>query len=96
MFIGKLTYSAQFPAPPNGTWVAFFIAFRFYNPDPGNNFNFELSETPKSFRQQMINLYGETPDNHDGYITFNTEASIWPNTFPFADCDGADCGNREV
>uniref|UniRef100_A0A914C0A9 Uncharacterized protein n=1 Tax=Acrobeloides nanus TaxID=290746 RepID=A0A914C0A9_9BILA len=93
---GKRVYSAQFPKPDPGRWIAFFIAFKFYNPDPEFIYDLSHFEQPKSLKHHYISLFGETPDNREGYLTFNTEVSIWPAEFPYEDCNGPSCGNREV
>jgi len=36
------------------------------------------------------------PIPHDlvGRLMFTTEVSVWPQTFPYADCSGTACGNE--
>ena len=31
------------------------------------------------------------PKTEPGYLEFTTEVSIWPDTFPYSDCSGAEC-----
>ena len=34
---------------------------------------------------------GNWPYDEPGQLDFTTEVSIWPDTFPYEDCHGADC-----
>ena len=39
---------------------------------------------------------GILPTDTPGELEFTTEVSVWPNTFPFADCSGEGCSGRLV
>ena len=40
--------------------------------------------------------YGGLPHDFGGFLEFTSEVSVWPNTFPYADCSGESCGVRIV
>eukprot|EP01038_Epipyxis_sp_PR26KG_P006071 gene6071-8360_t len=40
--------------------------------------------------------FGGFPKDFGRFLEFTTEVSIWPNTYPYPDCQGADCAGRLV
>jgi len=84
---GKRTFSAKFDAPADGTWIAFMIEFKFVNKHANP---FESTELTGDFD------FGGFPHNFGRFFDFTTQVSIWPNTFPYPDCAGEQCGNRLV
>lgn len=40
--------------------------------------------------------FGGFPSDAAGFMEFTSEVSVWPNTFPYEDCYGEDCGTRMV
>lgn len=40
--------------------------------------------------------FGGIPKDIGGFFEFTSEVSVWPNTFPYEDCTGVDCGSRLV
>ena len=76
---GRRTYSAKLDAPTDGRYVAFMIELTYNKP-----------KAPTSVSKGPI-----PPIPHDltGRLVFTTEVSVWPDSFPFADCNGAACGN---
>lgn len=40
--------------------------------------------------------FGGFPHDAGQFFEFTTEVSIWPNTFPYPDCEGESCGYRMV
>jgi PhoPQ-activated pathogenicity-related protein len=69
------TFVAHMDAAEDGAWTGFFIDFTFEN----------MKESP------MEGQLGNWPVDTPGCLDFTTEVSIWPNTFPFEECYGADC-----
>lgn len=43
-----------------------------------------------------LEQFGGLPKNLGQFIEFTTEVSLWPNTFPYADCEAVTCGTRLV
>jgi len=92
---GKRVYRAQKDAPGDGRWVAFFIDIKYkedtptqyqalYRPNPTNN-----NRLPKQLQNHPGNHL--IPVDKPGRLEFTTEVSIWPDTFPYADCSGTGC-----
>jgi len=99
MVRGKRTYRAKMDAPTDGTWVAFFIDFKFVNPHPIPGTYEELVDgvTLKKFRGQLeferkFPNFGGFPTDFGRFYEFTTQVSVWPNTFPYDDCSGTGCG----
>jgi len=98
---GKKTYSAKFDAPTDGTWVAFMIDFKFVNKHsfPVNvkdlydlvqpKFQWQLNSDPEQ-------AWGGFPHDFGRFFEFTTQVSVWPNTFPYEECVGIDCGSTLV
>lgn len=70
------TYYAKMDIPENGRYVAFFIDIKYARYITGENKGREGSGIPAVL---------------PGRLDFTTEVSVWPNTFPYADCNAADC-----
>ena len=106
---GKRTYKASMPAPSDGSWVVFFIEFKFVNK---NAFDFDVTghwktnnnDNNKSPVSKLLQKFGKDrlPNfggfDHDfgRFFQFTTEVSVWPDTFPYPDCIGQACGVRLV
>jgi hypothetical protein len=102
---GKRTFSAKFDAPEDGRYIAFFIDLKFHNPDiviPDINgkdldaLYHPKPETPAgkiSLAYERYFEWGGFPKDFGHFFEFTTEVSIWPNTFPYADCQGTACGD---
>eukprot|EP00604_Paraphysomonas_vestita_P002311 CAMPEP_0174818522 /NCGR_PEP_ID=MMETSP1107-20130205/1209_1 /TAXON_ID=36770 /ORGANISM="Paraphysomonas vestita, Strain GFlagA" /LENGTH=486 /DNA_ID=CAMNT_0016030461 /DNA_START=205 /DNA_END=1665 /DNA_ORIENTATION=- len=88
---GKRTYSAKFDAPGDGRYVAFLMDFKF-----NNKHAFEISPAElykaAGLKENPEQAFGGFPHDFGRFFEFTTEVSVWPNTFPYADCVGADCG----
>lgn len=86
---GRRTYSAKLDAPTDGRWVAYFIEVT-YN---------KAKVPPHSTEDVSVsrpNIIPPIPHDLVGRLMFTTEVSVWPQTFPYADCSGAACGNGLV
>lgn len=68
-------YKANLPLNKDGNWDAFFIDVT-YEKD-------EAIVGPSNL--------SSWPYTEPGNLEFTTEVSIWPNTFPYSDCSGAEC-----
>ena len=88
MVDGKRTYRAQKPAPEDGRWIAFMIDVKYEEqPDMG-------TFTPWFDKSHHGNK--KIPVDKPGRLEFTTQVSVWPQTFPFADCTGTACGSTMV
>ena len=56
-------------------YVAYFIDVKYKDP----------REVDSSLKADIL------PKDMPGQLEFTTEVSVWPNTFPYEDCQGADC-----
>jgi hypothetical protein len=90
---GKRTYSAQFDAPGDGRWVAFLLDFKFINK---HAFPTSAAEKQVTLKENPEQSWGGFPHDFGRFFEFTTQVSVWPNTFPYADCTGEDCGERIV
>ena len=88
-------------APSDGTWIAYFIEFKFVNknalPVEYNTILTNEMLNENRAKNSILKLSGEItelPKDIGQYFAFTTEVSIWPNTFPYPDCTGAACGYR--
>ena len=107
MVRGKRVYKAQLDAPKDGSWVAFFIDFKFVNKNvyfPFNKqellnnvqFNKPSKSYPTGFTERFPDYFGGLPHDFGRFYEFSTQVSVFPNTFPYPDCEGAGCGERQV
>jgi hypothetical protein len=106
MVNGKRTYTAHVDTPTDGTYTAFFVDIKFYNHHAVPLDPHELREAivvpatlPETIAAKVGRLFpefGGFPHDFAGFLEFTTEVSIWPNTFPYPDCQGVECGNRTV
>jgi len=78
---GKRVYRASRDAPEDGRYTAFMIDIKYKET--------ELLQTSFSSVAQAGNKI--LPVDKPGRLEFTTQVSIWPNTFPYEDCVGADC-----
>jgi len=100
---GKRTYSAVMDAPADGTWIAYFIDFKFVNKNAFSmDYNTFLTQKmlddneSKNPLQKYNRILPIFPHDIGRFFEFTTEVSIWPNVFPYPDCSGSECGNRMV
>jgi hypothetical protein len=107
MVHGKRVYTAFMDKPADGTYAAYFIDFKFVNKhaypvDLDFSADYEIMlqnlnpETHKLDFTRKFPEFGGFPHNFGRFFEFTTEVSIWPNTFPYADCTGQGCGGRIV
>ncbi|KAJ1405186.1 PhoPQ-activated pathogenicity-related protein-domain-containing protein, partial [Ochromonadaceae sp. CCMP2298] len=99
MVKGRRTYTASRPAPLDGTWTAFFIDVQYVNK---HALPFDVKEVKEGMLQRDRGLiariralfpdFGGFPHDIRGFMEFTSEVSVWPNTFPYPDCSGMDCG----
>jgi len=104
MVKGKRTYSAKLDAPEDGSWVAYLIDFKFVNeavgpgmnPDDLNAIWKADPHTPAGKialeYSRYFENFGGFPHDFGHFHEFTTEVSIFPDTFPYPDCQGAACG----
>ncbi|CAE7335281.1 aprA [Symbiodinium microadriaticum] len=72
---GKRTYVAHVDAPGDGRYVAYLIDLK-YDTQP-----------PVTGREDLMGVPTDLP----GRLEFTTEVSIFPNTYPYEDCEGSGC-----
>jgi hypothetical protein len=100
---GKRTYSAKFDAPEDGRWIAFLIDFKFandnikpFNADDLNKIWKSQPDTPAGKialeYSRYFENFGGFPHDFGHFHEFTTEVSIFPDTFPYPDCEGTACG----
>jgi hypothetical protein len=104
---GKRTYRATIDPPGDGRWVAFFIDVKFVNK---HSFPVDMEawkrsmdikpDTPASEiavqYERYFDNFGGFPKDFGRFFEYTTEVSVLPNTFPYPDCSGVDCGYRTV
>lgn len=86
----KRTYSIVMDAPEDGRYVAYFIQIKYrkhFDDAPPS----ELEDFLDKISQRESKRPGLIPIDIPGRLDFNTQVSIWPNTFPFADCSHETC-----
>jgi hypothetical protein len=106
---GKRTFSAKLDAPEDGRWVAFLIDIKFKNENfPPNGFNADdlnavWKSEPDTVAGKIAVEYSRYFENFGGFAKdfahfyeFTTEVSVWPNTFPYPDCEGVACGDAPL
>jgi hypothetical protein len=74
---GVRTYRAHMDAPTDGRYVAYLIDIKY-----------EKTELGSDLKHADV---GGLPYDKPGQLDFTTEVSIWPNTFPYPDCNGESC-----
>lgn len=107
--LGRKVYTAKFDAPEDGSYLAFYIDFKFHNPlvtkgdmEPLMEIvdNYSPNEPMMSYykysREKYYPDFAGLPRDFGHFFEFTTEVSIWPNTFPYPDCNGAACGDARV
>lgn len=72
---GSRVYVAHMDQPTDGTYVAYFIDVQYQRCDQKLDWGRD----------------GSVPHDIPGMLYFTTQVSVWPNTFPYKDCSGADC-----
>jgi len=99
---GKRTYRAKVDPPGDGRYVAFFIDFKFVNKnawpiDTESLYKGIKWDTEKhSLGLTRFTDFGGFPHDFGRFFEFTTEVSVLPNTFPYADCYGSQCGSNVV
>lgn len=73
---GKRTYSTVLEPPTDGRWIAYMIDITYDRP--------KISEE----EEKMLGLF---PKDLLGRLEFTTQVSVFPQTFPYPDCNGDDC-----
>jgi hypothetical protein len=91
--------------PTDGTYTAFFIDIKYANKHAqildlesiAKSIKRDPSKmTPAAKARALFPDFGGFPHDFGGFMEFTTEVSVWPNTFPYPDCSGVECGNRLV
>jgi PhoPQ-activated pathogenicity-related protein len=77
---GARVYTAHMDAPDDGRYVAYMIDIKYDYYRP----------------RESVGLPDILPKDKYGRLEFTTEVSVWPNTFPYEDCEGAGCGGVVV
>lgn len=77
---GRRTYSAVIEPPTDGRWVSYFIDIKYKK-------NLKVPDTG-------VTEKGFFPHDLAGRMEFTTEVSVFPNTFPYPDCQGSGCDGR--
>jgi len=105
MVRGKRVYKASMPAPGDGKFAAFFIDFKFVNKhaypvdvdytEGYKNMIRDPERHPLDFTRKFP-AFGGFPHDFGRFFEFTTEVSVYPDTFPYADCHGATCSGRVV
>ena len=79
---GERTYTAHKDAPSDGGYVAYFIDIKYKN-------SVKVKESsPLSG--------GDVPKDMPRRLEFSTQVSVFPDTYPFADCTGEGCRGKLV
>lgn len=81
---GKRTFRAKMDAPDDGRFVAFMIDVKYKGIDDSH------FSRPHKLGNKIL------PVDKPGRLEFTTEVSVWPNTFPFAPCQGETCDGSMV
>ena len=88
------------PSTDPQRWLAFMIDFKFDNPYGLGLFGDVKDEINKIIKNKIgknPNIYfGGLPEDLGGYFEFTSEVIVWPNSFPYEDCFGANCGQKIV
>lgn len=99
---GRRTYSAKLEAPSDGRYVAFMIDIKYINPnafhmDPLKMVNNMKSYSHEEKRPHIMDKFGFDfggfPHDFGKFFEFTTEVSVFPDTFPYEDCQGTACGS---
>uniref|UniRef100_A0A7S3H7N8 Uncharacterized protein n=1 Tax=Spumella elongata TaxID=89044 RepID=A0A7S3H7N8_9STRA len=103
---GKRTYTAHVDTPTDGTYTAFLIDIKFVNkhgvPMDVDAIRKQIvvdPSKPKTIGAKIAEKFpefGGFPHDFGGFFEFTSQVSVWPNTFPYPDCSGVECGNRVV
>jgi hypothetical protein len=102
MVKGRRTYKAHMDMPTDGTWTAFFIDLKF-NSKHAQPMNLTaIAQTIKRDESRLSPAariarpvfpdFGGFPHDFGGFFEFTSEVSVIPQTFPYPDCQGTDCG----
>jgi PhoPQ-activated pathogenicity-related protein len=82
---GKRVYRAQMAAPEDGRYVAYFMDIKY-----------EKSPEVTTLAGLEPHYHGFMPLDAPGQLDFTTEVSVWPNTFPYDDCEGSGCKDTSI
>lgn len=96
---GLRQYTGVMPAPADGTWAAFMILITYENAyGTANKGPILVPGRPdfiSSFKAKLggaAHGFPPIPVDYPGRLAFTTEVSVWPPTFPYAECHGSSCG----
>lgn len=101
MVRGHRTYTAQLEAPGDGSWIAYMIEIRYRNIDVLGGESRTLTSDAELFDRfsvdgKILDKIPPIPHDFARRLVFTTQVSVWPNSFPYADCVGSGCGNGLV
>lgn len=105
MVNGHRTYKAKLDAPSDGRYVAFMIDIKYINP---NAFPIDALALIKDMKRTGSDMrgphildkfgfdFGGFPHDFGRFFEFTTEISVFPDTFPYTDCQGYSCGEAPL
>lgn len=104
---GRRQYSARIAAPGDGRWVAYFIDIKYVNKRAVPIDIMSLYKERKQYSQEKTGVrftdkfgfdsdFGGFPHDFGRFFEFTTQVSVYPDTFPYADCAGTACGEVPV
>jgi len=103
MVRGKRVYSGLVESPGDGRYVASFIDFKFINkhafPVDYTTLYENMVRNPETHKLDFTRkfpAFGGFPKDFGRFFEFTTEVSIFPDTFPYEDCNGSTCAGRTV
>jgi PhoPQ-activated pathogenicity-related protein len=89
MVKGHRTFSSQLSAPGDGRWIAYMVEVTYRKNLLDKDF--ELSRFT-DIGGRILDRIPPLPHDLIGRLVFTSQMSIWPNTFPYPDCQGVSSG----